>query len=245
MKDVVLRNEPEREHLQLGLLPWEDRAAFDTLLRDLWTEHAPKGATQEALVERLAMLIWRRRRFVLAERAMHQRTVYDQVNLSGGKTLARRALPTVAERASVSADKAVLIAPEQDEEHRVYYAQEAKDLEKAIGILEAGSSEAGYEAALACLREDTLDWWSNLLAEEEQETPTVEARCAQLLAFLKGSIRGELAEQIRGVEQRAAVRLQAWGQSLDPLRYVKLLALEGELDRQFERTLGMLLRLKE
>lgn len=102
MTDLVLRNEPEREHLQLGLLPWEDRAAFDALLRDLWTEHAPKGATQEALVERLAMLIWRRRRFVLAERAMHQRTLYDQVNLSGGKTLARRALPTVAERASVS-----------------------------------------------------------------------------------------------------------------------------------------------
>lgn len=244
MKDVVLRNEPEREHLQLGLLPWEDRAAFDALLRDLWTEHAPRGATQEALVERLAMLIWRRRRFVLAERAMHQRTLYDQVNLSGGKTLARRALPTVAERASVSADQAVLIAPEQDEEHRAYYAQEAKDLEKAIGILEAGSSEASYEAALACLREDALDWWANMLAEEELETVTVEARCVRFLAFLKGSIRGELAEQIRGVEQREAVRLQAWGQSLDPIRYVKLLALEGELDRQFERTLGILLRLK-
>ena len=74
---------------------------------------------------------------------------------------------------------------------------------------------------------------------------TTDTRCIRLLAFLKGSIRGELAEQIRGVEQREAVRLQAWGQSLDPIRYVKLLALEGELDRQFERTLGMLLKLKE
>lgn len=245
MTDLVLRNEPKQEHLQIGLLPWEDRAAFDTLLDDLWTEHAPKGATQEALVERLAVLIWRRRRFVLAERAMHMRGLHDSVSLSGGKTLARRALSTEIKRPSVTADDVIMINPEHDETDRAYYAAETADLEKAIAILEAGQSEAAYEAALACLRDDTLEWWANVLAGEETEPATPEARCGRLLSFLRGSVRTEMAELVKSVEERDAVRLQAWGQSIDPIRYVKLLALEGELDRQFERTLGMLLKLKE
>ena len=51
-------------------------------------------------------------------------------------------------------------------------------------------------------------------------------------------------DQIAAVEQRPAVRLMAWGKSLDALRLMKLLLLDGELDRQFERTLGMLLALQ-
>ncbi|MEQ3744980.1 MAG: hypothetical protein ABNH53_01925 [Henriciella sp.] len=245
MTDLVLKNDPEREHLQVGLLPWEDRAAFETLLDDLWTEHAPKGATQEALVERLAVLIWRRRRFVLAERAMHMRGLYDSVSMSGGKTLARRALSTEVERPSVSADDVIMIEPEQDETDRAYYMSETADLEKAIAILDAGQNEAAYEAALACLRDDTLEWWANVLADEEPELDASDARCARLLSFLTGSVSTEMAELVKSVEERDAVRLQAWGQSINPILYVKLLALEGELDRQFERTLGMLLKLKE
>ena len=39
--------------------------------------------------------------------------------------------------------------------------------------------------------------------------------------------------------------MQAWGESLDPLRMDKLLALDERLTRQFEKVLGMLIRLQE
>ena len=44
---------------------------------------------------------------------------------------------------------------------------------------------------------------------------------------------------------RPAVRLQAYGESLDPVRIERLLVIEARLDRQFEKALSMLLQLKE
>jgi hypothetical protein len=79
---------------------------------------------------------------------------------------------------------------------------------------------------------------------DEGEADTTEERAARLLSFITGSLQEQMTEQIEAVEQRPAVRLQVWGQSLDPFRAAKLMALDGELDRQFERTLGMLLKLQ-
>jgi hypothetical protein len=46
-------------------------------------------------------------------------------------------------------------------------------------------------------------------------------------------------------QARPAVRLQALGESLDPIRVERLLAIEARLDRQFEKALSMLLQLQE
>jgi hypothetical protein len=47
-----------------SVLPWEDRAAFDKLLKDLTDEHQPSTPTETLLVERLARHFW------LSERAL-------------------------------------------------------------------------------------------------------------------------------------------------------------------------------
>ena len=41
------------------------------------------------------------------------------------------------------------------------------------------------------------------------------------------------------------MRLQAWGESLDPFRMDKLLALDERLTRQVEKLMGMLIRLQK
>lgn len=45
--------------------------------------------------------------------------------------------------------------------------------------------------------------------------------------------------------RRPAIRLQAWGESLDPFRLGRVYALDERLTRQFEKALAMLIRLRE
>ena len=45
--------------------------------------------------------------------------------------------------------------------------------------------------------------------------------------------------------RRPAIRLQAHGESLDPFRADRIFALDERLTRQFEKTLAMLIKLRE
>ena len=69
------------------VLPWEDADEYRALVAALVDEHAPRGPTEEHLVEELAGVFWRKRRLRLAEAAAHRRglhgttsssTVYEQ-----------------------------------------------------------------------------------------------------------------------------------------------------------------------
>jgi hypothetical protein len=50
------------------VLPWEDEAEYETLLKALVDEHKPNGPTEEHLVEELAGAIWRKRRLRIGEK---------------------------------------------------------------------------------------------------------------------------------------------------------------------------------
>jgi hypothetical protein len=227
-----------------ALLPWESREAFLALFDGLHAEYQPHGSSELSLVERLCWIIWKRQRIMLAERAAHLVEVSRHVGSSEGRTLARRALvASGVEHVAADVGDALKTLAQDDVEEGAYNDSEAQDLAKAVAILEAGKTEASIEAALACLRQDSLDWWANVVADEG-DADTTEERAARLLSFITGSLQEQMTEQIQAVEQRPAVRLQVWGQSLDPFRAAKLMALDGELDRQFERTLGMLLKLQ-
>src|SRR6266576_601362 len=49
------------------LLKDESRARFQSLLQELQEYHQPEGSTEELLVEKIAILVWRHRRFLKAE----------------------------------------------------------------------------------------------------------------------------------------------------------------------------------
>lgn len=227
-----------------ALLPWESQEAFLTLLDGLYAEYQPSGSSETVLVERLCWIIWKRQRIMLAERAAHLVEVSRHIGGSDGRSLAKRALvASGVEQAAADARDALKTFANDDAEEGAYNDREAGDIAKAVAILEAGQTQASIDAALACLRQDSLDWWANVVADEG-EADTTEERAARLLSFIIGSLQEQMTDQIQAVEQRPAVRLQVWGQSLDPFRTAKLMALDGELDRQFERTLGMLLKLQ-
>ncbi len=52
------------------LLEWESRAEFDSLLKGLQEHFQPQGTLEAALVENLAVLLWRKRRLLKAESAV-------------------------------------------------------------------------------------------------------------------------------------------------------------------------------
>jgi hypothetical protein len=92
---------------------------------------------------------------------------------------------------------------------------------------------------------DTRAWWDDGLAGEygDHRPWTAEATC--LAAFLREEVTPVDEADAAADQLRPAVRLQAFGESLDPIRIERLMAIEARLDRQFEKALSMLMQLQE
>jgi len=106
-----------------------------------------------------------------------------------------------------------------------------------------------YERAVEILREDTRDWWQELLTcdpcdleeDEEPVNPTAEG----LRSFLESKVLHWYVSRRSELVARPLVREQAFGESLDPNKLECLARYEVHLDRKLERMLSMLLRLRD
>ena len=119
---------------------------------------------------------------------------------------------------------------------------------RAIKQLQSGKRNA-YNAALAVLREDTREWWEESLTEDPEEREEGDEPYAAdsdgLLKFLAAEVLPWYAARRKELSNRPLIREQAFGESLDPNKLERLARYETHLDRKLERTLAMLLRLKE
>jgi len=229
------------------VLPWEDSGEYCALLTALVAEHAPRGPTEEHLVEELAGILWRKRRLRLAEAAAHRRRLAD--TLEPHRKTVRAALvhlddPDPAERV-VDAIRATAGDTEQDV--REMEEDEAMT-HRALDLLGSRRNDA-YEAALAALREDTQAWWADMLARDldeldEDEKP-VTADAEGLRRFLEAEVLPWFENRKKELSNRPLIREQAFGESLDPDKLERLGRYEVHLDRKLERMLTMLLRLKD
>jgi hypothetical protein len=101
---------------------------------------------------------------------------------------------------------------------------------------------------LETLREDTQQWWADTLArnpaelEEDEEPATADAE--GLRRFLEAEVLLWFEARRKELANRPLIREQAFGESLDPDKLERLGRYEVHLDRKFERTLAMLLRLR-
>ena len=66
-----------------------------------------------------------------------------------------------------------------------------------------------------------------------------------LRRFLEGEVLAWFEARKKELANRPLIREQAFGESLDPDKLERLGRYEVHLDRKFERTLSMLLRLKD
>jgi len=229
------------------VLPWEDPGEYRELVDALAAEHAPQGPTEEHLVEELAGILWRKRRLRLAEAAAHRRGLKN--TLSPYAEIVKSALVHLdaADQTARVVDAIRATATDTDEEIREMTEDEAMT-HRALDLLGSRRNSA-YEAALAALRQDTQQWWEDMLARDDDELDEDEqpatADAEGLRHFLKAQVLPWFEDRRKELMNRPLICQQAFGESFDPDRLERLGRYEVHLDRKLERTLAMLLRLKE
>jgi len=228
-----------------SLLPWEDPAAFAHLHEELVAEHRPAGPTQRHLVEQLGILLWRKRRVLAAERALHLAVLHQRLDAdadSDDSTVADRALVCDAETSRhLSASRAVGSTVQADSRELQEISRDEAMTRQAWNALGQGTKSA-YQAALNALDPSTRQWWTDSVAAgSDGWQPTA----VSLRHFLETEVTQWYRQARAQLAHNPAIRQQAYGESFDPDRATKLQAYDLRLDRQIERTLAVLLKLQD
>jgi hypothetical protein len=229
------------------VLPWENADEYGAVVEALVAEHGPQGPTEEHLVEEIAGIMWRKRRLRLAEAAAHRR------GLDGTLASYRETVKVALVHLDASGQSGGVIdairATATDTEDDVREMQDDEAMtRRALDLLGSRRNDR-YEAALAALRADTRDWWTDMLARDPDELDEGEEPATPDEAGLRRFLEGEVLPWFEGrkkeLANRPLIREQAFGEALDPDKLERLGRYEVHLDRKLERMLAMLLRLKE
>ena len=217
------------------VLPWEDADDYAALLAALSEEYAPTGPTEEHLVEELAGVIWRKRRLRMAEASAARRGL-DHVR-QFGESAARAALAHLGTtgKADWIAD-AIASTPESRAADLADLDADEAMTRDAIAILAADQGGA-YEAALNAIRDDTREWWLDSVQGEPD--------AAGLLRFLEGPVAKLFKTHRRALETQPYLQEQAIGDAFDGVMVNRMTRYETHLDRKLERTLTMLIKLRD
>jgi hypothetical protein len=223
---------------KLAVLAHEDHAEFDDLLAALIEEQRPAGMTEQHLIEELATIIWRKRRVLLAEGARINEGLKS--TLRSPKTVIPAAAPFQADLSGEHVDLPNLLNATTE---RIAERQQEADVDlaatrKAAAILAKGGPNA-YDKARRALIPDSRDWWDIQVGDEEYA-----ATAEGLMEFIRESLEPLCVGVVQQARHTMAIKAQTLGEGLQAHRLEKLNRYETHLDRKFERTLAMLLKLK-
>jgi hypothetical protein len=224
---------------QLTVLAHENAGDFADLLNALIDEHKPAGITERHLIEELAAIIWRKRRVLLAEGSKINEGLRSAVN--SPKSIMPASAPFERALTADGADLSDLLTSTPDEiaERRRDAGIDLDATNKAAAILRKGGATA-YKKARQALIEESRDWWDEFVDEE-----TYPATAEGLKEFIDKHLHPichRMAVEARCIP---AIKAQTLGESLQAHRLEKLNRYETHLDRKFERTLAMILKMKE
>lgn len=224
---------------KLVVLAHEDRAEFTDLLAALIEEHRPVGMTERHLIEELAAIIWRKRRVLLAEGARINEGLKNAVN--SPRSVMPSAAPFQRGLSGENADLRELLdaTPNEIAERQRDAEIDLAATQKAAAILRKGGPNA-YTKARRALIQESRDWWEEHV--EEEEYPATAEGLAQFIREVLEPVCIRMAHEARFAP---AIKAQTLGEGLQAHRLEKLSRYETHLDRKFERTLAMLLKLKE
>jgi hypothetical protein len=240
------------------VLPWEDKAEYQSLLGALAQEYTPDGPTEDHLVEEIAGIIWRKRRLRLAEAPSYRRGLKGTTEPYSG-TLSRALIEVEYTGSRSPIIEAVTATPSKTAKDLVALEKRKASAQTALEILSAGKADA-YKAALAELDQETWNSWQEQVAPapedpDEDDDPDEDedadgddepytADATGLAQYLEHSVLPLCAKQLENLENRPLIREQVLGETFDVESLERLSRYEVHLDRKLERTLTMLLRLQ-
>lgn len=221
------------------VLSHESHADYESLVDSLMDEHLPAGATEQHLIEELASVIWRKRRVLQAEGATINQDLKSVA--SNTKAVVQAAAPFQRGIYSQTIDLGEVINLSQDDviEHQRAARQDMKSLQKASRLLRQ-TVKGAYEKAIAALLPDSQEMWRNAVADEQYI-----GNAQGLRSFINEVLDPLIIQMDKEARYHEDIKNQALGQGLIAYKLQQLSRYETHLDRKFERTLGMLIKLKE
>ncbi len=221
------------------VLSHENHVDYESLVNSLMDEHLPAGATEQHLIEELASVIWRKRRVLQAEGATINQGL--KTSARSAKTVIPAAAPFELGLSGEGTDLRDLmdLQPEDVLEGQRIARHDLAATMKASAILHKGGQRA-YGRALRALLPDSREWWEARV-EEEEYTADAEG----LTSFITEYLSPLCHQQEKESRHHNAIVNQTIGEGLQAYKLEKLSRYETHLDRKFERTLAMLLKLKE
>ena len=221
------------------VLSHENHADYESLVNSLMDEHLPAGATEQHLIEELASVIWRKRRVLQAEGATINKGLKESAR--SAKTIIPAAAPFEMGLSGEGTDirNFMDLKPEDVAKSHQYARHDIETSNKASAILRKGGDRA-YDKALRALMPDTREWWQDHLDDEDYT-----ADATGLDAFITERVTPFCYQQEKESRHHDAIVNQTIGEGLQAYKLEKLSRYETHLDRKFERTLAMLLKLKD
>ena len=221
------------------VLSHENHADYESLVNSLMDEHLPAGATEQHLIEEMASVIWRKRRVLQAEGATINQDLKSVA--SNTKAVVQAAAPFQRGVYSQSIDLGDVMDLSQDEvtEHQRAASQDMESLKKASRLLRQAAKGA-YKKAIAALLPDSREMWREAIAAEQYTGDS-----QGLSSYINEVLYPLIIQMDKEARYHEDIKNQALGQGLIAYKLQQLSRYETHLDRKFERTLGMLIKLKD
>ena len=233
------------------VMHWENREDYDALLSSLIDEYKPTNATEEHLVEELAGIIWRKMRLRYAEMASLQTALSRNIGLEvfSSKDCAKESLLEMPYKIENFNIKQAVIT--SDKETMNELTKTNNKLKCCLLSEQIIAESNSYDDALVVLdEEDQNEWINNWLGEDEEnhEQSSDEyytASTEDLLLYIE-DLKKHYERRIYELENRSKVKHQALGKSFFYDKELnKYMRYESHLDKKFEKTLAMLIKLQD
>jgi hypothetical protein len=221
------------------VLSHESHADYESLVNSLMDEHLPAGATEQHLIEELASVIWRKRRVLQAEGATINKGLKESAR--SAKTVIPAAAPFEMGLSGENTDIRDLmdLKPEDVAESQRAARHDLDATNKASAILRKGGDRA-YDKALRALAARFPRMVAKLCGGRG-----IPRRCHGAGSFITEHVTPFVYQQEKESRHHDAIVNQTIGEGLQAYRLEKLSRYETHLDRKFERTLAMLIKLKD
>lgn len=218
-----------------AVLPHESKDEFEDLLAQYESDFVPANATERTLVEELASIVWRKKRLLKAENAKINIGLANTLNCSSRLLNSSAPLSLHIEDERIEAREFLKLSAEELEEKRRGQEAEEQKRRQAEEILSKGGRNCTKRAA-ECLGDFLLNlWYSDEYAQYDRHG---------LSEFLSGKGKTAIEQSMEVINHVTEVKEQALGNAINQVNFDSFARYEAHLDRKYERTLAILIKLK-
>lgn len=218
-----------------AVLPHESKEEFEDLLAQYEADFAPANATENTLVEELATIVWRKKRLLKAENAKINNGLANALSLSQRLLNSSSPLTLHIEDEKIEVREFLKLSAEELEEKRREIESEERKRQRAEEILSQGGRNCTKRTS-ECLGDFLLNlWYSDEYAQYDRHG---------LAKFLSGKGKTAIEQTMAVINHVTEVKEQALGNAINQVNFDSFARYEAHLDRKYERTLAMLIKLK-